>query len=161
MLNDSGMVARRAGYLRLINVASPDYLARYGHPLLPQELAGHVAVGYASPTTGRRERWEWEQKGEIFSTGVNTCLTVNNAEAYIAACVAGMGLIQIPEYDVHEMITEGALCEVMPDFLPRPLPVNILYSDRRHLSRPLRLFTEWLMPLLQEKMQLRALSDGQ
>ncbi|HBS9473234.1 LysR family transcriptional regulator [Klebsiella pneumoniae] len=161
MLNDSGMVARRAGYLRLINVASPDYLARYGHPLLPQELAGHVAVGYASPTTGRRERWEWEQKGEIFSTGVNTCLTVNNAEAYIAACVAGMGLIQIPEYDVHEMITEGALCEVMPDFLPRPLPVNILYSDRRHLSRPLRLFTEWLMPLLQEKMHLRALSDGQ
>lgn len=154
VLNDSGMVARRVGYLSIINVASPAYITRYGMPLSPQELTRHIAVGYSSPTTGRRERWEWERDGEILSTEVDSLLTVNNAEAYIAACVAGMGLIQIPEYDVHEMLTAGTLHTVMPDFLPRPLPVNILYSHRRHLSRPLRLFIEWLMPLLQEKMHL-------
>lgn len=159
MLNDSGMVARRAGNLRIINVGSPGYISRYGIPLSPQDLTKHLAVGYSSPTTGRRERWEWERDGEIFSTEVNTLLTVNSAEAYIEACITGMGLIQIPEYDVHEQLTAGTLLEVMSDFLPRALPVNVLYPHRRHLSRPLQLFIGWLMPLLQEKMQLMSLHD--
>ncbi|PJR61757.1 LysR family transcriptional regulator [Raoultella sp. T31] len=160
MLSDSGMVARMAGYLRVINVASPGYLSGYGIPLSPPELAKHLVVGYSSPTTGRRERWEWEGDGEIFNTEVNTLLTVNSVEAYIAACMTGMGLIQIPEYDVHEQLTAGTLLEVMPDFLPRALPVNVLYPHRRHHSRSLQLFIGWLMPLLQEKMQLMSLEGG-
>lgn len=154
ILHDSGMVARRIGYLKSINVASEGYISTYGVPQSPEELNSHAAVGYASPTTGRRERWEWDRGGEIVSTEVNSPLNVNSAEAYIAACAAGMGIIQIPEYDVSELLAAGVLREVMPAFLPRPLPVSILYPHRRHLSRPLRLFTEWLAPLLQEKMSL-------
>lgn len=72
-------------------------------------------------------------RGEIFSADVSSHLTVNSAEAYIAACVSGMGMIQIPEYDVREWLDAGILCEVMPAWLAQPLPVSIVYPSRRHL----------------------------
>ena len=52
-LSDSGLIARSIGELALINVASPAYLARYGVPRSPEDLDGHLAVNYASPSTGR------------------------------------------------------------------------------------------------------------
>ncbi|MEX0562546.1 LysR family transcriptional regulator [Raoultella terrigena] len=155
-LNDSGMVARRVGELKLINVASEGYISSFGSPVSPERLAGHIAVGYVSPTSGRQARWEWVLEGEIFSADVSSHLTVNSAEAYIAACVSGMGMIQIPEYDVREWLDAGILCEVMPAWLAQPLPVSIVYPSRRHLSRPLQLFIAWLEPLLREKMRLSA-----
>lgn len=153
-LSDSGMVARHIGDMKLINVASAGYLAAHGEPASPQQLAGHFAVGYASPTSGRRARWEWQSGAESCSVEVAHRLSVNSAEAYIAACVAGMGLIQIPAYDVQDLLADGTLREVMPDFLPKALPVNLLYPHRRHLSRPLQLFMAWLEPLLVERMEL-------
>lgn len=153
-LNDSGLVARKLGDLKFINVASPDYLAAHGKPQTPAELAHHYAVGYASPTTGRTEKWEWMEQGRWQSTDMRGKVTVNSAEAYIACCVAGLGMIQVPEYDVQTCIHAGQLTEVMPDYRPRSLPVTLLYPHRRHLSRPLRVFIAWLEPLLKAKMLL-------
>jgi DNA-binding transcriptional LysR family regulator len=86
---------------------------------------------------------------------VRSFLTVNSAEASIAACAAGLGIIQIPAYDVSGLLATGVLYELMPEFRPRPMPVSILYPHRRHLSRHVRLFADWLTPLLQEKMCLK------
>ena len=154
VLSDSGLIARPTGLLKLINVASDGYLHRYGRPVDPGQLQNHYVVGYASPTSGRRENWQWVADDKILSTRVNALLSVNNAEAWITGCVAGMGMIQIPEYDVAGLLAAGTLHEVMPDYLPPPLPVNIIYPHRRHLSRPLQLFIDWLEPLLREKMRL-------
>ncbi len=155
LLSDSGLVARLAGHLKLINVASAGYLQCYGEPIAPDQLQNHYVVGYASPTSGRRENWQWVEQGKLLTTEARAMLSVNNAEAWIAGCVAGLGMIQIPEYDVADLLASGRLCEVMPAYLPSPLPVNIIYPHRRHLSRPLQLFIDWLEPLLQEKMQLK------
>lgn len=150
-LEDSGLVARPLGELRLINVASPAYLDRFGHPLLPEDLDRHQAVQYASPTTGRIEPWEWVQEGEMRSRAVAGRVTVNSAEAYIASCIAGLGLIQIPAYDVIEDLAAGRLVEVMPDHRAQAMPMNLLYPHRQHLSRRLKLFADWIEPLLRSR----------
>lgn len=62
-LSDSGLIARSIGQLPLVNVASPLYLERHGTPQTPDELEGHWAVNYASPSTGRVEDWEWLENG--------------------------------------------------------------------------------------------------
>lgn len=153
-LENSRMVAKCLGYLSIINVASADYIVEYGRPKNPGELITHYAVGYASPTSGRKELVEWVHQGEVKRTAVKSILTVNCAEASISACIAGMGILQIPAYDVYDQLAAGVLCELMPGYRPRSIPVNILYPHRRHLSRPIRLFTDWLTPLLQGKMNL-------
>ena len=151
-LSDSGLIARTIGTLPLINVASRDYLARHGAPQTPADLGGHWAVNYASPSTGRVEPWEWVEDGHLRARSVPGRVTVNSAEAYIACCLAGLGLIQIPAYDVRHHLDAGELVEVLPGHRAEPMPMTLLYPHRQHLSRRVRVFAGWLEALLQQKV---------
>ncbi|WP_042267195.1 LysR family transcriptional regulator [Paraburkholderia heleia] len=147
-LNQSELIARPIGDLTLINVASPAYLARHGIPRDPGDLAQHIPVGYASPSSGRLAQWEWADGDTVRTLAIKGRVTVNNAEAYIACCLAGLGLIQIPAYDVEAHIRAGELVEVMPEFRAAPMPVTLLYPHRQHLSRRFQVFADWLVEIV-------------
>lgn len=147
-LSDSGLIARTIGDLPLINVASPGYLARHGLPKVPADLGGHLAVNFASPSSGRVEEWEWIEDGEVHAVSMRGRVTVNSAEAYIACALAGLGLIQIPAYDVKGYLAAGELVEVLPRHRAAPMPMTLLYPNRQHLSRRFQVFAEWLEQLL-------------
>ncbi|MGY4477173.1 LysR family transcriptional regulator [Bradyrhizobium sp. USDA 3364] len=151
-LGDSGLIARPLGNLTLINVASPGYLARHGTPRAPEDLGAHWAVNYASPSTGRIEEWEWCEQGAARTIAMRGRVTVNSAEAYIACCLAGLGLIQIPAYDVKRHLDAGELVELMPQHRATPMPMTLLYPHRQHLSRRLQVFADWLAALLKENL---------
>lgn len=151
-LEDSSMIARHLGEFRLINVASPAYLKRRGTPASPADLKHHQAILYASPTSGRVADWEWTEGTASRTIQVPGRVTVNNAESYIACCLAGLGLIQIPAYDVRDYLASGELTEVMPDHRAAPMSVSILYPHRRHMSRRLRTFMDWLGDLMSEPL---------
>ena len=151
-LGDSGLIARKIGDLRLINVSSPGYLARYGAPDTPDDLGAHLAVNYASPSTGRVEDWQWIEGSEIRTLPMRARVTVNSAEAYIACCLAGLGLIQIPAYDVRRHLDAGELVEVMSAHRAAPMPMALLYPHRQHLSRRLQAFADWLEQLLKREI---------
>ncbi|TKT69549.1 LysR family transcriptional regulator [Aquamicrobium sp. LC103] len=151
-LADSGMIARSIGELPLINVASPAYLKRHGVPQSPQDLAIHSAVNYASPSSGRVEGWEWIEDGAQRSMPMRGRVTVNSAEAYIACCLAGLGLIQIPAYDVRSHLDAGELVEVMPGHRAEPMSMTLLYPHRQHLSRRLQVFADWLEGVLKAEV---------
>jgi DNA-binding transcriptional LysR family regulator len=42
-------------------------------------------------------------------------------DAYNAACLAGLGLIQAPEIGVREHLARGVLVEVLPRYRPEPM----------------------------------------
>ena len=152
-LDNSGLIARYIGELPMINVASPAYLKRYGSPQTPNELSEHWAVNYASPSTGRVESWEWIEDGVAQCVATRARVTVNNAEAYIASCIAGLGLIQIPAYDVRSSIETGELVEILPNHRAEPMPMTLLYSHRQHLTRRLQIFADWLEKLLKRDLR--------
>ncbi|OBZ92066.1 LysR family transcriptional regulator [Pararhizobium polonicum] len=151
-LGDSGLIARKIGDLPLINVASRGYLDQHGTPVTPEDLAMHLAVNYASPSTGRIEDWEWIEDGEVRMLSTRARVTVNSAEAYIACCLAGLGLIQIPAYDVKRHLDAGELVEVMPNRRAAPMPMSLLYPHRQHLSRRLQVFADWLEQILKREI---------
>lgn len=148
-LQDSGLISRKIGELSLINVASPAYLMRYGTPRTPQDLSHHLAVGYASALSGRIEEWEWLEDGKLRTCVTARRVTVNNAEALIASCLAGLGLIQVPAYDVQQQLKTGELVEVLPAWRAEPMPMTLLYQHRRHFSHRLQVFADWLCALLE------------
>ncbi len=159
-LSDSGLIARSLGKLRLINVASPAYLARNGVPQGPDDLDRHWAINYASPSNGRIEEWEWVHGGTVHTRSVRGRVTVNSAEAYIACCLAGLGLIQIPAYDVRSHLAAGELIEVMPDHRAEPMPMTLIFPHRQHPSRRLQVFADWLETLLRREMGTNGASVG-
>lgn len=152
---DSTYVAKCIGYLEIINAASVNYISKYGEPICPDDLSKHFAVGYTSSTTSRQDRWECVHNDEHITRELDYMITVNNAEAYISACSKGLGIIQIPKYDVINLIESGNLVEILKNFKPEPLPVNIIYPHRRNLTTVVRSFTDWVIPLLQKEMDLK------
>ena len=79
-------------------------------------------------------------------------VTVNGAEGYIACCLAGLGLIQIPAYDVKRHLDAGELVEVLPNHRAEPMPMTLLYPHRQHLSQRLQVFADWLEGLLRKEV---------
>ncbi|WP_199259888.1 LysR family transcriptional regulator [Paracoccus binzhouensis] len=147
-LPDSGLRARKLGAIAQINVASPAYLAQHGMPLAPDDLDRHWQVAYASPSTGRVAEWEWLEAGRIRTCPVPWRVSANSAEGYIACALAGMGLIQIPAYDVAHHLARGELVEVMPDHRPGSMAMHLLFPHGSRNARRLTAFAEWLEDLL-------------
>jgi len=149
-LHDSSLVVRPLGTIALVNCASPAYLREHGVPERPDALAaGHRMVGYASPTTGRILPWEYlSAEGDACVVDVPGQIVVNNAENYIACCRAGLGLIQVPRFDVQHLLDAGDLVELMPGYRAAPMPVSLLYPHRRQRSRRLAVFLEWFGELM-------------
>jgi DNA-binding transcriptional LysR family regulator len=110
--------------------------------------AAHVAVGYASPTTGRELPWECADGQGVRTLEVPSRVVVNNAESYIACCLAGLGLIQVPHFDVQHLLASGELVEVMPDCRARSMEMSFVYPHRRQRSRRLTAFLEWFEELI-------------
>jgi DNA-binding transcriptional LysR family regulator len=75
-------------------------------------------------------------------------LTVNNAEAYIAAALAGLGLIQIPALDVRSLLRSGKLVPVLDDLQPPPMQLSLLYARRRNVPMRIAVFHQWVSDLL-------------
>lgn len=153
-LGDSSLVVRPIGHIALINCASPAYLRERGVPERPEDLVeGHWAVGYASPSTGRPLPWEVESAEGVQEMQLASRVIVNNAESYIACCEAGLGLIQVPRFDVRRLLDAGVLVEVMPAHRATSMPVSAVYSHRRQRSRRLAAFVEWFRSLMQPHLE--------
>jgi len=146
------LIARPVGALQVINVGAATYFARHGVPRTPDDLAGHWAINYASPTTGRVEDWEWIENGVRRSRAMRARVTVNSAEAHIACCLAGAGLIQVPAYDVRPHLESGNLVEVLPQHRAAPMTMTLLFPQRPRLSRRVQVFVEWLEQLLLQQV---------
>jgi len=144
------LVTRPLGVLEMVNCAAPAYLDRHGTPNSVDELERHFAVRYASPTTSRVEYWDIETSDGVEKIPLRSRVTANNAEALIACCLAGLGMIQVPAYDVREHVRDGTLVEVLPNDRAPSMPLNIVYPHRRHLSHRLRVFMDWTENLLRE-----------
>lgn len=148
-LQDSRLVAYPLGRIALVNCASPAYLREFGLPETPDDLMrGHWSVGYASPTTGRELPWEYEYGGSTHTAPLHSRVLVNNAESYIACCRAGLGLIQVPRFDVQHLLDRGELIEVMPAYRAGAMTVSALYPHRRQRSRRLTAFVDWFQALI-------------
>ncbi|AOJ66110.1 transcriptional regulator [Burkholderia ubonensis] len=149
-LSDTSLVARRIGELAQVNCASPAYLARHGTPRSPDDLPEHVAVGYFSSRTGRELDWEYADMdtGEMHAVKMRSIVSVNSSQAYLACCVAGLGLIQAPRDGLDAPLAEGTLVEVLPEWNAAPLPVSVVFPHGRHLAPRVRIFVDWLADAL-------------
>ena len=148
-LRDSGMVARHLGVLPLINCASPAYLKMHGTPRTLEDLDSHKLVRYSSVLGGAPLGWEYLDGSTYRFRNMPGVITVNNTDAYRAACLAGLGLIQAPCTGVGPLLEQGLLVEVLPEFKGEPMPVSLLYPHRRNLSKRLLAFMTWLTQVVE------------
>jgi len=155
-LHDSNLIARPLGFLTMHNCASPSYLARHGTPRTLQDLANHRLIHYSSPLGSPSPGFEYQRPDADPSPRtlpMAGALSVNSSDAYQAACLAGLGLIQIPCSGSQSLIASGQLIEVLHDYRPAPMPVSLLYAHRRHQPRRVQVFMDWIAEQIRPHLQ--------
>ncbi|WP_337841629.1 LysR family transcriptional regulator [Rheinheimera sp.] len=148
-LKDSSLIARPLGQMNQINCVSPAYIQRFGTPTRLDDLGRHQLVNYSQQLSGQKAEFEYQQGTEVKRIRMHSQITVNNTEAYSAACLAGLGLIQLPESGARPYLQSGQMIQVLADFNAPAMPVNLLYAHRKLMSRNLRVFSDWLSQLFQ------------
>lgn len=167
-LNNSSLVALPVGMLKMVRCASPAYLNNRPALAKPQDLQLHAATHFAVGYTPQRRATAVNQsetlllsrgRGKAIEVVLPAKLTVHSAESYVGAALAGIGLIEVPRFDVQDLLDEGALLEVLPLAPPPPLPLNVLLPHRRQMPARVRGVATWLRQLMQplcEAPQARA-----
>jgi DNA-binding transcriptional LysR family regulator len=128
-LPSSDMVARRLGHTRQVIVASPEYLQRFGRPTHPDELAGHVRIGWNYPRA--IPHWPFVVAGQAVTVGMGEVLRVNDGEAMANLAMAGAGLARLSLYHAWDDLHAGRLEVVLEDFNPGDLqPIHAVYLGK-------------------------------
>tara|TARA_B100001105_G_C22363228_1_gene431329 strand:- start:457 stop:1374 length:918 start_codon:yes stop_codon:yes gene_type:complete len=143
-LGDIDLVARPLGQLAMWNLASPDYLRRHGTPRRLADLAQHRVVHYAARLSLQGASWDYLEGGEPRLLPMRASVVVNGTDAYQAACLAGLGLIQVPVHGSRALVQAGRLVPVLPQHTAPPMPVSLLYAPRRHLPPRVQAALQWL-----------------
>lgn len=147
-LTDSSLIMRPLGQYRIVNCASPAYLAEHGVPQTLEDLAHHKLIHYVSVLGQRPPGFEYMEGGECRYVPMQGVLTVNSVEAYASGCTAGLGITQTPRAGVAHLLRSGGLVEVLPHYEAEPMPVSLLYAQRRNLSVRVQVFMDWLTNML-------------
>lgn len=154
-LRDSRLVARRVGTMQYVTCAAPSYLARFGTPTHPDDLADHHCVNYFSVRNGRMFDWYFARGSEKVQVALSSHLAVSDSYAYAAAGLAGLGIVQMADFLMAPMIEDGRLVRILDGWSNEPLPVHVVYPENRHLSAKVRVFLDWSAALFAQHATLR------
>jgi LysR family transcriptional regulator for bpeEF and oprC len=146
-LNDSTLIARRVGVMGFVTCASTAYLNRFGRPSHPSDLERHRCINFFSSKTGKFYAWDFNRDGERIEINPPGLISVNDSNAYLAAGMAGLGILQMGEGAIRPYIASGQFEVLLPDWTTDPLPVHVVYPQNRHLSAKVRVFVEWIAEL--------------
>jgi DNA-binding transcriptional LysR family regulator len=143
-LGDSGLMARRLGTLPMANYVSEGYARKHGTPKALDDLDRHCVVHYSQSLVGEPV-FEYEDHGKTRLRPMRALITVNNADAYQAACRAGLGIMQAPKLRHRDQ-----LVEILADYTCRPMPVTLLHAHGKNVPKRVRAVLTWLEHVLTE-----------
>lgn len=141
-IEKSSVVARKLCNLRYVTVASPEYLARYGEPLAPEDLQRHSCLAYYVPQGNRYRDWHFDLDGRRVAKTVAGCLNINSAEGLLEAAVAGAGIATISTFIAADAVKAGQLRVILPQYTCEGPAIFVVYLSRRHLSSRVRAFVD-------------------
>jgi DNA-binding transcriptional LysR family regulator len=155
-LKDQSLMARRVGDLQLGVYAAPSYLQRLGTPAHPRELedSPHRIVGFLWARTGKALPYAMHRGGERIYVQGRYVLAVDDGNAYLAAGLAGMGVLWLPDYMSATHVARGELVPLFEDWQLDPMPLYVAFAPNRHISIKLRVFIEWVGELMAQHAPL-------
>lgn len=142
-LADSSLIARRLLRYRHLLVASPAYLRGRPAPASPEQLAGHRLLAFAHWPAERDWRFVAADGTAARTVAVAPHLAMNDYAGLAAALLAGAGIGDLPPLIRPELLRDGALVEVMPEWRFPALDLSMVHLGGRHVPRALRAFKDF------------------
>jgi DNA-binding transcriptional LysR family regulator len=141
---DSTLRAQKLGKNSRVICASPTYIARYGEPTTPDELAQHncLLMRFGQQLDNI---WHLQKNGENLAFSVNGNRIANDGRLVHRWCLAGFGIALKTQWDVQDDIKEGRLIHLLKEYTPPTSEIYMLFPPSRTKSRRVRDFSQKIM----------------
>jgi DNA-binding transcriptional LysR family regulator len=149
-LADSSLIATRIGSVRTVLCASAGYLAGRGQPKAPDDLVNHDCISIADNAAQRT--WKFSKAGREITAPIRSRLIVNDSEAAIDAAIAGAGIARVMSYKMEAARRAGTLTVLLKPYELEPLPMHIVYTERKPMPLKIRAFLDWVIPRLKARL---------
>jgi DNA-binding transcriptional LysR family regulator len=143
-LKSSQLIARKLGAARMLVVGSPDYLARYGVPKTPSDLARHNRLGFSYARMAKG--WPFIDDGVERTIPPSGNVQVSDGDALRTLAIAGVGLVRLVSFMVGDDIAANRLVPVLEGYNPGDLDeLHAVYLGQGGLLPiRIRVFLEFL-----------------
>jgi DNA-binding transcriptional LysR family regulator len=140
---DSSLIVRKISPWRPILCCSPAYLKTHPEPEHPSDLANHNCLQYTFFPFGDEWRFEGPDK-QMVSVHIAGNVVSTNGELLRFLTLKGHGLFLAPSFLVADVLADGSLVRLLPDYPPVEFSINTIYPHRNHLSSKVRTFIDLL-----------------
>lgn len=141
-LDNSALIARKLGQIRLLLAASPTYLARRGIPVGVEDLPAHACI---RDTNMRGDgSWPLTDGGTLHRVAVSGRFLVNSARMARDLAIEGEGIALCPDYAVRADLATGRLTNVLPAVCGPALDIHAVYLGQRRMARRTRALLDFL-----------------
>ena len=147
-LPDSSLVSVRVADNRRLCVATPQYLAQRGTPLVPADLMQHDCLTLSSEASQTRG---WAFSMPVTDTGREVVylrprgpLDCSDGQVLFDWCLADHGIAWRSTWEVEREIASGQLVAVLEDYAAPPNGIYVVFPQRKHLPLRVRLWIEFL-----------------
>lgn len=147
--SDSQLMSRNVGRFKLKIVASPDYLARCGVPVTPDDLAQHRCLHQRSPSTGKLRPWPFargERQGKIV---LPERMSATAVDPLIELAIEGLGIACLPPFAIRSEIADGRLVSILDEWVAEADQFNVLWPASLQMTPKLRAFIDFMAEHLQ------------
>jgi DNA-binding transcriptional LysR family regulator len=142
------LIARKLIETRILTVASPGFLKRYGRPKHPSETSKLPCIDFYDAANACPFEWEFRKGHEVLPVKPSSRLMVSDVGAMLSACEAGVGIAQIMALGSSRLLASGKLIDLFPDWSGELFPLYALYPSRQLRAAKVRTFIEFTNDLL-------------
>lgn len=135
-------IARYLGECQLLTLAAPSYLAKYGQPQHPKELAEHSCLGYFNQSSN--QAWQYMIDNQLTDFYFNSRLQANNGDALAQAAAKGLGLVVVPDFIATQYLATQELKVILNDFAPPALGIYAVLASNRFIPQRLTQLLEFI-----------------
>ena len=140
---DTTLSARKIAEVARVICAAPSYLAQYGTPRVPADLAKHVCISLA---VGEATRWPFRTARGIEQFDIPARVTSDNGEVALRLALDGAGIVRLGDLLVGEPIRRGMLVPLLADVHhAEPIALSAVYLAGRHRTPKVRVFLDFLI----------------
>nr|WP_246797996.1 LysR family transcriptional regulator [Burkholderia perseverans] len=142
-MEDSEVVAKKLIPMQMIVCGSPLYAKQYGLPRCIDELAQHRCINFRS-TSGRVSEWEFKVDGVVRKQLPRAQHTFNDIDLIVQAVLDGVGIAQLPAYQVCDLLRQTRLVSCLTPYAPDDRGHYVCYLSRKHLPARIRVFVDYM-----------------
>ena len=138
-LRESGHKAKKLCDFHEIAVASPQFLARHGTPLTPEDLLDLPFIENRVLTTANQ--WTFiDEEQQPHQVILDTRVSLDATPAIVSAVLQGVGFAIQPDFSVQALIGRGELVRLLPNYSLRTGGVYLIFPNQRFRSAALSAF---------------------